>query len=236
MTGVAGVGVTGMAEVIGVGEMDVTGTAGVAGARAGRPRVYVNASDVAEQTRVLSLLRPCGFPLAAGPDGSADTVVIAAAATVDEALEASSGAYRSGGHALLLVAGTFSPPGVLRAVRAGVRTMLRSADVTSVQLGAAVRSAHDGGGRMPHEVLVRLLGGPPPVPSPPRPAGPVPALTARQSVVLALMADGLGNAAIAEALCCSEHTVKNVIYDLTARLQVRNRAHAVACAVRKGLV
>jgi DNA-binding CsgD family transcriptional regulator len=50
------------------------------------------------------------------------------------------------------------------------------------------------------------------------------------------MADGLGNAAIAQVLCCSEHTVKNVIYDLTARLQVRNRAHAVAYAVRRGLV
>jgi len=85
-------------------------------------------------------------------------------------------------------------------------------------------------------VLVRLLGGPPSAPSPPRPAGPAPALTARQSAVLALMADGLGNAAIAEVLCCSEHTVKNLIYDLTARLQVRNRAHAVAIAVRKGLV
>jgi DNA-binding NarL/FixJ family response regulator len=50
------------------------------------------------------------------------------------------------------------------------------------------------------------------------------------------MAEGLGNADIARVLCCSEHTVKNVIYDLTARLQVRNRAHAVACAVRRGIV
>ncbi|MDN3356443.1 LuxR C-terminal-related transcriptional regulator [Actinomadura sp. DC4] len=203
---------------------------------AARPRVHVNASDAAAQTRVLSLLRPCGFALAAEPDGSADTVVIAAAATVDEALEASPVTCLSGERSLLLVADTFSPPGVRRAVRAGVRTMLRAADATSAQLGAAVRSAHDGDGRMPHEVLVRLLGTPSPAPARPRPAGPAPSLTVRQSAVLALMADGLGNADIAEVLCCSEHTVKNVIYDLTARLQVRNRAHAVARAVRKGLV
>jgi DNA-binding NarL/FixJ family response regulator len=199
-----------------------------------RPRVLVNASDAAARSRVLSLLRPCGFPLAAEPDVTAGTVVIGAAATVDEALEA--GASPPGDHALLLVADTFSLPGVLRAVRAGARTMLCSAGATSAQLGAAVRSAYDGDGRVPHEVLVRLLGGPPSAPSPPRTAGPAPALTARQSAVLALMADGLGNAAIAEVLCCSEHTVKNLIYDLTARLQVRNRAHAVAIAVRKGLV
>ncbi|WP_405150372.1 LuxR C-terminal-related transcriptional regulator [Sphaerisporangium sp. NBC_01403] len=206
------------------------------GAAAGtleRPRVHVNAADAAARSKVLSLLGPCGFPLAAEPDGSADTVVIAVAATVDEALEAWPGANLPGEHALLLVADTFSPPGVLRAVRAGVRTMLRSADATSVRLGAAVRSAHRGDGRLPHEVLVRLLGGPAPAPPPSR---PVPSLTARQKAVLALMADGLGNAAIAQVLCCSEHTVKNVIYDLTARLQVRNRAHAVACAVRRGLV
>ncbi|WP_246214074.1 response regulator transcription factor [Kitasatospora viridis] len=61
-------------------------------------------------------------------------------------------------------------------------------------------------------------------------------LTARQTEVLALIADGHGNAAIARQLSCSEHTVKNVIYELMARLQARNRAHAVAHAVRDGLI
>lgn len=91
---------------------------------------------------------------------------------------------------------------------------------------------------MPHEVLIRLLG---PTPrsaasAAPRPIMAAQALTSRQRTVLGLMAEGLGNADIARVLCCSEHTVKNVIYDLTARLQSRNRAHAVACAVRGGLV
>ena len=54
--------------------------------------------------------------------------------------------------------------------------------------------------------------------------------------MLALMADGHSNAAIARALSCSEHTVKNVIYDLTARLQVRNRSQAVAFAIRAGII
>ncbi len=54
--------------------------------------------------------------------------------------------------------------------------------------------------------------------------------------VLALMAEGHDNAAIARELDCSQHTVRNVIYDLTSRLQVRNRAQAVACAVRTGLI
>jgi len=63
-----------------------------------------------------------------------------------------------------------------------------------------------------------------------------PALTPRQSAVLGLMAEGDGNAVIARTLNCSEHTVKNVIYELMGRLQARNRAHAVAHAVRGGLI
>ena len=58
----------------------------------------------------------------------------------------------------------------------------------------------------------------------------------RQVAVLRLMADGLGNASIARSLSCSEHTIKNVIYELMTRLDARNRAHAVAAAVRAGLI
>lgn len=202
-------------------------------------RVHVNTSDAAARAGVLTLLRQCGIALVAEPDRSAGTVVVAAAGTVDEAMEVCPAACLGGGHRILLVADTFSRSGVLRAVRAGVHTMLRSAHATPAEFATAVRSAHRGDGRMPHEVLVRLLGStasPPPRARQPRTAVPSTPLTARQTGVLTLMAEGYGNAAIARALCCSEHTVKNVIYDLTARLLVRNRAQAVACAVRKGLI
>lgn len=61
-------------------------------------------------------------------------------------------------------------------------------------------------------------------------------LTAREVDVLRFIADGYSNAHIARSLSCSQHTVKNVIYGLMARLQLRNRAHAAAYAVREGLV
>ncbi|WP_328620021.1 helix-turn-helix transcriptional regulator [Streptomyces sp. NBC_00354] len=113
-----------------------------------------------------------------------------------------------------------------------------------------------GDGRMPYPALVRLLGaattagtaigigtgtaaGPTAGAAPgPRSATPpdAPRLTARQTAVLTLMAEGHGNAVIARTLSCSEHTIKNVIYELMSRLQARNRAHAVACAVRHSLI
>jgi DNA-binding NarL/FixJ family response regulator len=90
--------------------------------------------------------------------------------------------------------------------------------------------------RMPYPILMRMLSAATKRQIPlPRPSVAMP-LTARQTSVLRLMADGHGNGEIARMLSCSEHTVKNAIYDLMARLQVRNRAQAVASAIRTGLI
>jgi len=51
-----------------------------------------------------------------------------------------------------------------------------------------------------------------------------------------LLADGYSTAEIARELAYSERTIKNSIHDLTTRLQLRNRSHAVAFAVRQGLI
>jgi DNA-binding NarL/FixJ family response regulator len=61
-------------------------------------------------------------------------------------------------------------------------------------------------------------------------------LTDRETNVLRLVADGYDTAEIAGRLAWSERTVKNVIHDITTRLQLRNRSHAVAYAVRAGLI
>ncbi|GID90769.1 LuxR C-terminal-related transcriptional regulator [Amorphoplanes digitatis] len=159
-------------------------------------------------------------------------VVVAAARTLDEALGALPEACRSGEFRLLVLADTFDPAGVRRAVRAGARAMLPLAGVTPAQLAAALGSASHGDGQLPYQVLVRLLNGA----GAERAGYPVESLTARQALVLRLIADGHGNAAIARELSCSEHTVKNVIYDLMARLHVNNRAHAVARGIRTGLI
>ncbi len=221
------------------GGVRVAGWAAVTGAEertVERPQVHVTAADAAARAGVLTLLQRAGIALVSEPDRSAATVVVAAAGTVDGAIEAFPPACLSGEQRLLVVADRFPPAGVLRAVRVGVRAMLQSTGATPAQLGAAVQSAHCGDGRIPYTTLVRLLSGAPEAPVPAMgPPAPSP-LTARQTAVLALMAEGNSNAGIACALSCSEHTVKNVIYDLMARLLVSNRAQAVARAIRAGLI
>jgi len=195
-------------------------------------RVHVSAAGTEAGTGVVALLRQAGITTTAWPEPSPETVIVVAGATVDEAIDACPADYRSGGYRLIAVADTFTPAAVRRAVRAGVRVLMRSAEVTPARLTAALRSALQGDSRIPYEALVRVLNDAVPATPGYRPEP----LTARQTTVLKLMADGHGNAAIAGELACSEHTVKNVIYDLMARLQVRNRAHAVAQGVRTGMI
>lgn len=202
-------------------------------------RAHVNANSIEARMELLALLRRGGIMPTARLDGSADTVVVAVGGTVDEAMEAFPEACLSSRRPLLLVADSFPPTGVMRAVKAGVRAMFWFAQATPEQLAAAVQAAHLGECRIPHEAMVRLLGGVmTPGKPPPRSVGAAVTmpLTPRQTAVLRLMAEGHGNAAIAHTLLCSEHTVKNVIYDMAARLQVRNRAQAVAYAVTRGLI
>jgi DNA-binding CsgD family transcriptional regulator/tetratricopeptide (TPR) repeat protein len=75
------------------------------------------------------------------------------------------------------------------------------------------------------------------------PRGPRPAtkenpagLTTRQMDVLALIAQGLGNAEISERLFVSTRTVDHHVSAILAKLDVRTRAEAVSHALRTGLI
>ncbi|MFI7550884.1 helix-turn-helix transcriptional regulator [Verrucosispora sp. WMMD703] len=196
---------------------------------------HVVAPNATIRAEVLAALRRAGVTPVPDPHESPDTVIVTAVDTVHEALTACPS--RPTTQRTLLVADRFSPTDVVRVLRSGTLVMLRFADVTPSRLAAAVRAARDGEVRLPHEVLVGVLGGSgtPSQAETSRAAGRSP-LTPRQTRVLALMAEGQDNAMIARSLLCSNHTVKNVIYDMMARLQVRNRAHAVACGVATGLI
>jgi len=67
-------------------------------------------------------------------------------------------------------------------------------------------------------------------------SGEAPHLSERELEVLERCAAGETNRAIAEALFISENTVKHHLKSILAKLQMQNRAQAVAWAVREGLI
>lgn len=61
-------------------------------------------------------------------------------------------------------------------------------------------------------------------------------LTARELEVLALVAEGLSNAAIAKRLWLSVNTVRNHVANLLGKLGVHSKLEALSVAVREGLL
>lgn len=147
-------------------------------------------------------------------------------------------AARGAGRRPVLVAGHIEDGGLLAAVEAGVCGLMRRAQATPTALAQAIRAAADGDGVVPPDLLGRLLGQ---VGRLQRqvlaPRGlTFGGLTEREVAVLRLLAEGHDTAEVGRRLYFSERTVKNVIHDLTSRLELRNRSHAVAYAIREGLI
>ena len=72
-----------------------------------------------------------------------------------------------------------------------------------------------------------------PAPAVSDPADP---LTARELEVLGMLAEGLGNKAIAARLAISSHTAKFHVAAIMGKLGARSRTEAVALGMRRGLV
>ncbi len=65
---------------------------------------------------------------------------------------------------------------------------------------------------------------------------PLEQLTPRESEVLRLLADGLGNKEIAVKLSISEHTIKFHIHSILGKLGAASRTEAVTRGLRSGLI
>ena len=116
-------------------------------------------------------------------------------------------------------------PGVVNQIRrAGVGGVLQS-NASSEQIVHAIKSVASG--------LMVFDGAL--APQPPDDE-PLEQLTPRESEVLRLLADGLGNKEIAVKLSISEHTIKFHIHSILGKLGAASRTEAVTRGLRSGLI
>jgi DNA-binding NarL/FixJ family response regulator len=122
---------------------------------------------------------------------------------------------------------------VVHALQAGALGFLRKDELTPESLAAAVKAAANGTSVVTPDLLDSLL----PANGQAADSRPVAAkLTDREQQVLSLIAAGHPTREVAQELCYSERTVKNVLHDVVTKLNARSRSQAVAFAVREGLI
>jgi DNA-binding NarL/FixJ family response regulator len=202
--------------------------------------VVVCAADPLSRAGIVSQLRRGhGFAIVALVDADDDAVALVVADAMSDDVAAELRALRGRGvtRAVLLVA-RVDDRDLLAAVEAGASGVIRRSEATAGNMAAAIRSAAAGEGTLSPDLLWRLL----------RQVGQLQrqvltprgltfsGLTERETAVLRLLAQGHDTAEVGRQLFYSERTVKNIIHDITSRLELRNRAHAVAYAIREGLI
>lgn len=193
--------------------------------------------DALSREGLVALLRQCPG-VGVLPDastGSVDVLVV-----VTDRLDA--GAFRTlrvardAAQRVVLVVADVDVDRAAEAVTTGAVGLLRRADLSGPVLAQVVRAVASGEAVLPPDLLTSLLDGPARTGDGTGRRLSVVGLDDREVAVLELLSGGSDTREIALRLCYSERTVKAVIQDITHRFGLRNRSHAVAYALRHGLI
>jgi DNA-binding NarL/FixJ family response regulator len=205
-----------------------------------RTTIFVLADDPVSQAGLEQLLRQRPDLLVVGPQqiDEASVAVIGVEAIDDDAVRTISGVQRDGCPRVVIVAGQLDELSVIAASEAGALGMVRRRDASAERLARVVAQVGAGEASVPADLVGRLLiavrhlrrTGATTVRETPV------TLSSREQDIIRLLADGSDTAEIAARLSYSERTVKGAIHDVASRLQLRNRSHVVAYALRNAMI
>lgn len=206
-----------------------------------RITVVLRAQDPISQVGVASQLRARPEVSVVERDDGEPTpqvVVMVVDAVDDEVLRVLRNIQRTSTCRTVLVTTDIDEQKLVSAAECGVAGVIRRSESTPDHLVQVIGTVARGEGHLPSDLLGRLLE------EVGRLQGQVlgprglhfTGLAAREVDVLRLVAEGYDTADIATKLAYSERTIKNVLHSVMTRLQLRNRSHAVAYAMRQGLI
>jgi DNA-binding NarL/FixJ family response regulator len=178
-----------------------------------------------------------------GPDGldRADVVLVMAGEVTGETLSLlrhAAGQVPRRGIPFVLVCDDIRESQLLRALSWGMVSVLRREDTDYDRIVRTLVTARDGGAEGPRDAFgwlesrIRTIQRDVLDPRGLTPSG----LSTREVDVLRLLAEGKDTLEIADQLNYSERTVRNIIHGVLTRMKLRNRVHAVAYALRSGVM
>ena len=193
-------------------------------------RVSVQATDQLVASGLLSMLRDTPNIELVTEASSADIVVAVADSDLNTLLTTTT--------RLVLIADELRQADLWTAIEHGLIVLIPRTEVTKVRLLRAIADARECRGDLPAAQLGCMLQSLSRLQE--STLGPrdltLSGLSPRETEVLRLLAAGMDTSEMAETLLYSERTVKNILHGILTRLQLRNRAHAVAYALRHGLI
>ncbi|WP_245614500.1 response regulator transcription factor [Actinokineospora inagensis] len=202
--------------------------------------VAVYAEDPILRGGTVHLLRPRPEVevLATEDNGKAVVSLVVVDALDDETARLLRRLRRTGSSRTGLVVGRFDQNSLRTTIECDVAAVVRRAEAGQDRLVGAVTAIANGEAVLPGDLLDKLLAhvgrlqrG---VLDPNAPT--LSTLSTRETDILRLVAEGLDTAEIALKMSYSERTVKNVLHEVSTRLNLRNRAHAVGYVMRHGLI
>ncbi|MBB5936609.1 helix-turn-helix transcriptional regulator [Streptomyces zagrosensis] len=202
--------------------------------------VDLRAQDPVSQAGVASQLRTRPEVRIIDPDGAevAQVVIVVVDLVDDEVVSLLRQLQRTGTARGVLVTTHIDEQQLVSAAECGFVGVIRRTEATPERLVQVIAAVAKGEGYVPPDLLGNLLA------QVGRLQGEVlgprglnfTGLAAREIEVLRLVAEGYDTADIALKLAYSERTIKNVLHAVMTRLNLRNRSHAVAYALRQGLI
>lgn len=186
-------------------------------------RLRVVSGDPLARGGLAALLERLGFAVDAGGSGAAGSADVA---VWDLGAAGEPPAIRMSADEPVLA--LYADPAEARRALARGASGVLPRDTATDRLAAAVRALAADLVVLDDSVAAELL--------PASEEGLLEPLTAREAEVLLLLAEGLSNGDIGEALAISSHTARFHVRAILAKLGARNRAEAVGIAARLGLL
>jgi DNA-binding NarL/FixJ family response regulator len=205
-------------------------------------RVLVQGGDAVTRAGVASLLNGARDIRTTTDDGPADIAIVVVDSLTRSALALIRRLGSDPNQRLVLVLGELSQEALAIVLQAGAVGLIRRQAATTDNLPQLVRSVAAGDAVVPADLLNALVPNRTGDRTDDEQPGPVSRLLAmacmtdRELAVLEMLGDGADTREISRRMCYSERTVKTIIQDVIRRFGLRNRAHAVAYAVRHGLI